>query len=110
MKMNITYKAILLLTVLAFSFVSCQEDDEVDTKSCSERAADYQSSLEEFVDFLNSDDEEAPSCADLKSKWDPVVESYDALCDESKTTETTENYNEVSDLVDLYAALAGCDL
>lgn len=101
-------RLMILAFVSAFTFSSCEDEETKKIADCNERATTYNTNLQSFNDFLNS--EEDPSCDEFKAEWNALSSSYADLCDESKTTEVEEGFVEVEVVVEFYAALTECEL
>ncbi|MBB6461806.1 hypothetical protein [Flammeovirga kamogawensis] len=90
----------LLLSVMAFSFVSCGDEDEVAACDTTQIIVDLQ---EEFDEFTNIDDE--ASCEDQKAGAQKLVDFYnsnkscinDGIDAASDTTEEAEEAKEQID-------------
>lgn len=106
MKMK-SLSAVMLLAILSFSIISCDKEESAEP-SCNEKATTYNDALKNLSDFLDS--EEDATCEDYQAIMTPFEEAYVNLCEESKTTELTQSYTEVTAVVYLIAALDGCEL
>lgn len=107
------FSLLICIVSLCFFLNSCDSADEVlNTIDCNSRVDDYNTNVNKLSDYLEtvSNDGSAFTCEEFEPIWNDFTNSFDNLCDESKTTELTTSFNEVSTAAELLSILGGCDI